>query len=286
MAFTLQQLNLLCQYSYGVNRADVLTTPGKHDFNVPQAGSFWIAESQYDHDSGFEGMIATPIHSDGQLDYAHIVVVFAGFNFKDDAYHDTCSIFNILYPSRRQPVRQVIQAERLVQLASNLSRDHGYDTSTILLTGHSLGGCLALICALRNNATAKTFCALDPWPLLTATEATNIRSAIESEQLVDYRLSKDLLTNPVNRLLSGETNRSAKVIWCGQGNKPPYHWLGDFTFDASGHLLTQKHDPTPPRKSHWYPIDWQRLHSKLLVISKRMRAPFARIKALISIASR
>lgn len=238
VAFTLQQLNLLCQYSYGVNRADVLTTNGQHQFTVSDAGSYWILDSQYDSKSGFEGMIAAPDQGNGQADYACITVIFAGLNF-DDARNDMRTIASILHPMLRSSCEQLNQAQELVEHAIKLAHNHEYNKSSILLTGHSLGGCLALTCAIRDGMTAKTFCSLDPWPLLTQTERTNINSTIAEHQLTDYRLTKDRLTGPVNILLSGTANRSAKVVWCLQGKAPLYHWLGDFHFDTSGNIITE-----------------------------------------------
>lgn len=40
--FTTQQLNMLCQYSYGIGRGDVKTRPGLHWFEDPTLGSYWV----------------------------------------------------------------------------------------------------------------------------------------------------------------------------------------------------------------------------------------------------
>lgn len=240
MVFTLQQLNMLCQYSYGAGRADGLTTVGLHSFEASGMGSYWVLDSLYSPHNGCEGMITTPVEVEGQADLGHITVVFAGVNLNDDARNDMRAVLNVVNPSCLKRCSQLSDAEQLVQAAIKLATQHGYLSDTIMLTGHSLGGGLALAAAIRYDLRAVTFCALDPWRMLSSSERASVSTACAAGKLVDYRFSNDRLTGPLNQLLSGKDNRSAQVIRYGEGTNPFCHWLGDFVFDKNGDMLQQE----------------------------------------------
>ncbi|BDR54297.1 hypothetical protein KIMH_04080 [Bombiscardovia apis] len=234
--FSLQALNQLCQYSYGVGRGESMTLLGQHSFPNERLGSYWVLDSLYCTRTGLEGMIAAPALSSGQADYQHMAVVFAGTNLKDDARNDLRATPSTFILPWKNPFGQAEQAEILVDKARYLAQEKGLVDPHILLTGHSLGGGLALLLGIRQQLPAQVFCAVDPWRVLNTAERERAQQS-DSQMYVDYRLKNDRFTGPLNWFLSGRANRSAKVVWCGDGEAPFAHWLDNFQFDSSGNIL-------------------------------------------------
>ncbi|BDR53393.1 hypothetical protein KIM372_13000 [Bombiscardovia nodaiensis] len=243
--FSLRELNQLSQYSYGVGRADSMTLLGRHNFNDDDLGAYWVLDSLYSPSNGFEGFIVATLTPEGEADYEHIAVVFAGTNIKDDARNDLRATPGTFMIPWKNSFGQADQAEILVQKAIYLAEEHGCPCPHIILSGHSLGAGLAIMKALEHNLTAQVFCAVDPWRVLTPAERQRARSLRSDCQIVDYRLTNDRLTGPLNHFLSGQDNRSARVVWCGTGTDPFCHWLGNFTFDTTGDIVRSQ----PPEQA-------------------------------------
>ena len=114
----------------------------------------------------------------------------------------------------------------------------GTDRS-VLFTGHSLGGGLALIQAAEHDLPARVFCAVDPWRVLDQEQRQRVARHYGDGKFLDYRLGNDRVTGTANRLLSGQADRSACVVWCGRGSSRFGHWLADFDFDQGGEVLAK-----------------------------------------------
>ncbi|AKV55003.1 hypothetical protein BACT_0374 [Bifidobacterium actinocoloniiforme DSM 22766] len=236
--FNLYQLNLLCQYSYGVGRGDERTLVGWHDFHDERLGSYWVLDSLFSPSNGFEGLVAAPDNGRGQADGTHVTVVFAGTNINDDARHDLWAMPGTFILRTGNHFAQTEEAGILLRQARRQAQRLGHPETEPVLTGHSLGGGLALLLAIRQGLQARVFCAVDPWRVLTRQERQAAAKARAIGSLVDYRLSNDRLTGPLNHLLSGRDDRSAQVVWGGQGHDLLGHWLSGFSFDGSGALVT------------------------------------------------
>ncbi|WP_161522301.1 lipase family protein [Bifidobacterium xylocopae] len=236
--FSLYQLNLLCQYSYGVGRGDERTLVGRHDFHDERLGAYWVLDSLFSPSNGFEGLVAAPDDGRERPDGAHVTVVFAGTNLEDDARHDLWATPGTFILPAGNPFCQAKEARTLLGQARRQALELGHPEAEPVLTGHSLGGGLALLLAIRNGLQARVFCAVDPWRVLDRRERRAAAEACADGRLVDYRLSNDRLTGPLNHLLSGRDNRCARVVWCGQGQDLLGHWLSGFSFDGSGALMT------------------------------------------------
>ena len=151
--FTTQQLNMLCQYSYGIGRGDAKTRPGLHWFEDPALGSYWVLRSRYCPENGFEGMIAAQGLENGP-DYAHLIVVYAGTNLRDDPRHDIHAALTCFLPPLNGEPGQTQQAGILARQALDLARRKAGTERGVLFTGHSLGGGLALIQAAAQKTLA------------------------------------------------------------------------------------------------------------------------------------
>ena len=236
--FTTQQLNMLCQYSYGIGRGDVKTRPGLHLFEDPALGSYWVLRSRYCPENGFEGMITAP-DLEGGPDHAHLVVVYAGTNLRDDPRHDIHAALTCFLPPLNGEPGQTQQAGILAEQALDLARRRAGTDRGVLFTGHSLGGGLALIQAAEQDLPARVFCAADPWRVLDQEQRQRVARHHGDGKFLDYRLGNDRVTGTANRLLSGQADRSAYVVWCGKGPSRFGHWLGDFDFDQGGEVLAE-----------------------------------------------
>lgn len=236
--FTTQQLNMLCQYSYGIGRGDIKTLPGLHRFDNPALGSYWVLHSRYCPENGFEGMIAAQNLEKGP-DCAHVAVVYAGTNLHDDPRHDIHAALTCFLPPLNREPGQAKQAGILAGQALELARGRTGTDCEVLFTGHSLGGGLALIQATEQDLTARVFCAVDPWRVLDRKQRQRVASHYGDDKFLDYRLVNDRVTGTANRLLSGQADRSARVVWCGRGPSRLGHWLGDFDFDLGGEVLAE-----------------------------------------------
>ncbi|WP_297316286.1 hypothetical protein [uncultured Bifidobacterium sp.] len=231
--FTPYQLNLLCQYSYGVGRDDLMTRVGHHDFHDASAGSYWIIRPLHSPRNGFEGMIVAPDKA-GHADLGHLVVVYAGTNLKDDALRDIPSALTTFLPPANRFSGQVREADILAREALDAGRKAGFTSGKVVFTGHSMGGGLALIEASRFDLPARVFCAVDPWLVLDGNQRRLLRAHRVDDRFLDFRLRNDLVTGPANTLLTGSPDRSARIIWCGRGPGRIGHWLGDFSFNGQG----------------------------------------------------
>ena len=236
--FTTQQLNMLCQYSYGIGRGDVKTRPGLHQFENPALDSYWVLRSRYCPENGFEGMIVARNLEDGP-DYAHIAVVYAGTNLRDDPRHDVHAALTCFLPPLNGEPGQTQQAGILAKQALDLARRTTGTDRKVLFTGHSLGGGLALLQAVEHDLPARVFCAVDPWRVLDQKQRQRVACHYGDDKFLDYRLDNDRVTGTANLLLSGQADRSARVVWCGKGPGRLGHWLGDFDFDQGGEVLAE-----------------------------------------------
>lgn len=236
--FDLHQLNLLCQYSYGVARADQQTRVGRHEFHPASLGSYWIIRSLYCPRNGFEGMVAAS-DQQGEPDFRHLTVVYAGTNLKDDAPRDILAALTTFLPPVDLPWGQIGAARAMADDAMNLATSREGMRGEVLFSGHSMGGGLALMQATRLGMPARVFCAVDPWLVMDRNQRGEVETHRSDDLLLDYRLNNDLVTGTVNHLLTGCADRSARVVWCGKGANGINHWLGHFSFDDRGNLITR-----------------------------------------------
>lgn len=243
--FTPYQLNLLCQYSYGVGRDDPMTRVSHHEFHDASAGSYWIIRSLHSPRNGFEGMIAAPDKA-GHADLGHLAVVYSGTNLKDDALRDIPAALTTFLPPVKRFSGQVREADILARAALHAGRKAGFTRGKVLFTGHSMGGGLALIEASRFDLPARVFCAVDPWLVLDGNQRRLLRAHRDDDRFIDFRLSNDLVTGPANTLLTGSPDRSARIICCGRGPGRVGHWLGDFSFDGQGNPCVADTDLDTP----------------------------------------
>jgi hypothetical protein len=127
------------------------SSDGAHKFRLvgPQPAS--------DPATGFQAMVVAPVVN-GTADLSHVIVPFAGTNPADAA--DVVADAESVVAGKTGPGSQVAQA-----FAAEVKSQ--YSTSTISVTGHSLGGYLALYVAAENHWSATTFNGPDPWDVLS-----------------------------------------------------------------------------------------------------------------------
>lgn len=243
--FTPYQLNLLCQYSYGVGRDDPMTRIGNHEFHDVTAGNYWVIQTLYSSRNGFEGMVAAPDKA-GHADLGHLTVVYSGTNLKDDAFRDIPAALTTFLPPANCFSGQVVEADILARKVLDTRHNAGFTEDGVLFAGHSMGGGLALIEASRFDLPARVFCAVDPWLVLDGNQRHRLQTHQDDGRFLDFRLRNDLVTGPVNTLLTGSPDRSAKVIWCRGGPGRVGHWLGDFSFDDQGNPRIAGAEPDTP----------------------------------------
>ncbi|MDP9903285.1 hypothetical protein [Arthrobacter bambusae] len=185
--------------------------------------------------TGFQAVAVAPLLPDGNPDMSHVIVSFAGTNPGDAA--DIVSDAQSVVAGKAGPGSQVAQAQAFAaDVAAKVRADH--PNASFAVTGHSLGGFLALDVAAENHWPATTFNGPDPSAVLSpqAKEWVQTQKASGQRPLTNYVDQYDLIGN-----VNGNGTGAAVYVKDQPGRLNPldYHNLSAFSFatDGSGAVL-------------------------------------------------
>ena len=216
--------------------------------------------------NGMQAMAVAPVNERGEVDTRRIVIAYAGTNFGDgnDRSTDLQSVMfgrKEKYTYRFLRSREVNpgQVETALDFAEQIKQK--YPDSLIDSTGHSLGGYLAMVVAIRNRWATTVFNAPDPSNMLSEKEIEWARA--NTHLLVNYRNYRDAIGN-----FGGNPLGIARYVNMGLAdddvfipsnpvefykylvNLPTqYHALETWKFDKDGNLINIKGDIVNPETS-------------------------------------
>jgi len=216
--------------------------------------------------NGMQAMAVAPVNERGEVDTRRIVIAYAGTNFGDgnDRSTDLQSVMfgrKEKYTYRFLRSREVNpgQVETALDFAEQIKQK--YPDSLIDSTGHSLGGYLAMVVAIKNRWTTTVFNAPDPSNMLSEKEIEWARA--NPHLLVNYRNYRDVIGN-----IGGNPLGIARYVNMGLAdddvfipsnpvefykylvNIPTqYHALATWKFDKDGNLINIKGEIVNPETS-------------------------------------
>ena len=252
---------------------EVYDIDSKKMFKIKKEGElildnkFQILSIEDNQNNGMQAMAVAPVNDRGEVDTRRIVIAYAGTNFSDSNDRNTdfqnvimglpvATIKNYFF---NIPEVELNQIETAVYFAKKIKEK--YPKSIIDPTGHSLGGYLAMVVAIRNRWTATVFNAPDPSNMLSEKEIEWARA--NPHLLVNYRNYRDVIGN-----FGGNPLGIARYVNMGLAdddvfipsnpvefykylvNIPTqYHALATWKFDKDGNLINIKGDIVNPETS-------------------------------------
>ena len=230
-------------------------------------GKYKVLSLEDNQNNGMQAMAVAPVNDRGEVDTRRIVIAYAGTNFSDSNDRNTdfqnvimglpvVTIKNYFF---NIPEVELNQIETALYFAKKIKEK--YPKSIIDPTGHSLGGYLAMVVAIRNRWTATVFNAPDPSNMLSEKEIEWARA--NPHLLVNYRNYRDVIGN-----FGGNPLGIARYVNMGLAdddvfipsnpvefykylvNIPTqYHALATWKFDKDGNLINIKGEIVNPETS-------------------------------------
>ena len=252
---------------------EVYDIDSKKMFKIKKEGElildnkFQILSLEDNRNNGMQAMAVAPVNDRGEVDTRRIVIAYAGTNFSDSNDRNTdfqnvimglpvVTIKNYFF---NRPEVGLNQIETAVYFAKKIKEK--YPNSLIDSTGHSLGGYLAMVVAIRNRWATTVFNAPDPSNMLSEKEIEWARA--NPHLLVNYRNYRDVIGN-----IGGNPLGIARYVNMGLAdddvfipsnpvefykylaNIPTqYHALATWKFDKDGNLINIKGDIVNPETS-------------------------------------
>ena len=230
-------------------------------------GKYKVLSLEDNQNNGMQAMAVAPVNDRGEVDTRRIVIAYAGTNFSDSNDRNTdfqnvimglpvVTIKNYFF---NIPEVELNQIETALYFAKKIKEK--YPKSIIDPTGHSLGGYLAMVVAIRNRWTATVFNAPGPSNMLSEKEIEWARA--NPHLLVNYRNYRDVIGN-----FGGNPLGIARYVNMGLAdddvfipsnpvefykylvNIPTqYHALATWKFDKDGNLINIKGEIVNPETS-------------------------------------
>ncbi|ORP06944.1 triacylglycerol lipase, partial [Streptococcus mitis] len=184
--------------------------------------------------NGMQAMAVAPVDKNGNVDYSHVVIAYAGTN-RDDRLDIQTDIQSIGFGDRRMLSDSKTKTFRKSQFQTALSFaeeiEKTYPSAKITTAGHSLGESLAMYVALKRGYANVGYNGPDIHNLISKEEIKYMQE--HPEQFRNYRHKYDFIGN-----IMGNTTQTAiypaKDNW---GDKLEYHNLSQWRFDENGQLV-------------------------------------------------
>ena len=226
---------------------------------------FKILKIEDNKDNGMQAMAVAPINENGEVDKRRIIISYAGTNFSDHKDRMT-DLQNVIFkipsvtvvfnPFFRKPEATESQVVTAIKFADEVQKE--YPNADIDGTGHSLGGYLMLIVAIKKGLPATVFNAPDPSDILSEKEKAIARE--NSHVLVNYRNYRDIIGN-----FGGDPLGIARYVDMGLSPEdvllpesiiefynylssvvPVYHAISSWMFDKDGNLVNLRGEIVNP----------------------------------------
>ena len=229
-------------------------------------GKYKVLSLEDNQNNGMQVMAVAPVNERGEVDTRRIVIAYAGTNFGDGNDRST-DVQSVMFGRKEKYTYRFLrlhevnpgQVETALDFAEQIKQK--YPDSLIDSTGHSLGGYLAMVVAIRNRWATTVFNAPDPSNMLSEKEIEWARA--NPHLLVNYRNYRDVIGN-----IGGNPLGIARYVDMGSAedvlalprnivdyykylvNIPrQYHALGTWKFDKDGNLINIKGEIVNPETS-------------------------------------
>lgn len=243
--------NSLADEVYKVDSGKVSTPYRKGD--TVANGQYRVLAVEDNTVNGMQAMAVAPVVN-GVVDYDNITIAYAGTNFWDakDLQTDFNSVIggqNYFETAPQLPSDS--QVDSALAFAAEIRRR--YPQATIDTTGHSLGGYLGQMVAIKNQWAATTFNAPNPSNMLTKDEIAWAKA--NTDILVSYRNEKDWIGN-----YGGDPLGIARAIAPYKENDIEgldslhHHGLSTWQFDKHGNLV-DKYGLVVDKKNYYAEVD-------------------------------
>lgn len=226
---------------------------------------FIVLKVEDNKENGMQAMAVAPIDEKGEVDKRRIIISYAGTNFSDHKDRMT-DLQNVIFkipsvtvvfnPYFRKPEATESQIVTAIKFADEIQKE--YPNADIDGTGHSLGGYLMLVVAIKKGLPATVFNAPDPSDILSEKEKAVARE--NSHILVNYRNYRDIIGN-----FGGDPLGIARYVDMGLSPEdvllpesilefynylssvvPVYHALNSWIFDKNGNLVNLRGEIVNP----------------------------------------
>ena len=252
MGITEEKINWIAEQSYWVEkkRNDVMYHPkeGEEYYYNPdnvELGKFKVISKPVDNTSnGMQAMAVAPVDKNGNVDYSHVVIAYAGTN-KDDIKDLETDAQSLGLGRDKLQSRSGLNSAKVVDsqfvTALNYAKEVEEEvrqkdpSAKITTAGHSLGESLAMYVALKRGYANVGYNGPDIHNLISKEEIKYMQE--HPEQFRNFRHKYDVIGN-----ITGNTTQTAifpyiypaKDNW---GDKLEYHNLSQWRFDENGQLV-------------------------------------------------
>ncbi|MDU6574131.1 MAG: hypothetical protein E6510_07915 [Gemella haemolysans] len=159
---------------------------------------YQVLSLEDNQNNGMQAMVVAPVNERGEVDTRRIVIAYAGTNFGDGNDRST-DVQSVMFGRKEKYTYRALrlhevnpgQVETALDFAEKIKQK--YPDSLIDPTGHSLGGYLAMVVAIRNRWETTVFNAPDPSNMLSEKEIKWARA--NTHLLVNYRNYRDAIGN-------------------------------------------------------------------------------------------
>lgn len=165
-----------------------------------ELGKYKILALEDNQNNGMQAMAVAPVNDRGEVDTSKIVIAYAGTRFSDSRDRDTDwqqvvkgSMGDVIVDTSKKSTQ--ITTKNQLQTAKEFADEilKKYPSSLISITGHSLGGYLAVFVAAKYGWAATVFNAPDASNALSEKE---IEWVLKNRDLiVNYRNPRDIIGN-------------------------------------------------------------------------------------------
>ncbi|MHC4024661.1 alpha/beta hydrolase family protein [Streptococcus sp. KHUD_018] len=206
--------------------------------------TFRVLKTQDNTSNGMQAMAVAPVDKNGNVDYSHVVIAYAGTN-KDDIKDLETDAQSLGLGRNNLQSRSGLNSAKVVDsqfvTALNYAKEveeevrQKHPSAKITTAGHSLGESLAMYVALKRGYANVGYNGPDIHNLISKEEIKYMQE--HPEQFRNYRHKYDVIGN-----ITGNTTQTAiypyiypaKDNW---GDKLEYHNLSQWKFDENGQLV-------------------------------------------------
>ena len=239
-----KSFNYLVDQVYEVDKNKNSTPWKAGDELRKDSQTFRVLSTKDNTSNGMQAMAVAPVDKNGNVDYSHVVIAYAGTN-KDDIKDLDTDVQSLGLGRDKLQSRSGLNSAKVVdsqfvtalnyakEVEEEVSQKH--PSAKITTAGHSLGESLAMYVALKRGYANIGYNGPDIHNLISKEEIKHMQE--HPEQFRNYRHKYDVIGN-----ITGNTTQTAiypyiypaKDNW---GDKLEYHNLSQWRFDENGQLV-------------------------------------------------